>query len=71
MKKKHPALHNGASGAAVEVFEVENHHILAFRRQKGIDVVSVQVNLSAQNQTFNLHGKPRKLGAWEYQIQTS
>lgn len=71
MKKKHPALHNGASGAAVEVFEVENHHILAFRRQKGINVVSVQVNLSGQNQTFNLHGKPRKLGAWEHQIQTS
>lgn len=71
MKKKHPALHNGASGAPVEVFDAENHHILAFRRQKGIDVVSVQVNLSGQNQGFNLHGKPRKLGAWEFQIQTS
>lgn len=71
MKKKHPALHNGASGAAVEVFDAENQQVLAFRRQKGIDVVSVQVNLSSHNQTFNLHGKPRKLGAWEYQIQTS
>ena len=71
MKKKHPALHNGASGAPVEVFDAENHHILAFRRQKGIDVVSVQVNISGQNQSFNLHGKPRKLGAWEFQIQTS
>ena len=71
MKKKHPALHNGTAGAAVEVFDADNHHILAFRRQKGIDVVSVQLNLSAQNQAFNLHGKPRKLGAWEYQIQTS
>lgn len=71
MKKKHPALHNGATGASVEVFEVDNQHILAFRRQKGINVVSVQVNLSGQNQAFNLHGKPRKLGAWEHQIQTS
>ena len=71
MKKKHPALHNGALGAPVEVFDAENHHILAFRRQKGINVVSVQVNLSGQNQSFNLHGKPRKLGAWEFQIQTS
>ena len=71
MKKKHPALHNGALGAPVEVFDAENHHILAFRRQKGIDVVSVQVNMSGQNQSFNLHGKPRKLGAWEFQIQTS
>jgi glycosidase len=71
MKKKHPALHNGTAGASVEVFDADNHHILAFRRQKGIDVVSVQLNLSGQNQTFNLHGKPRKLGAWEYQIQTS
>ena len=71
MKKKHPALHNGASGAPVEVFDVENHHVLAFRRQKGINVVSVQVNMSGQNQSFNLHGKPRKLGAWEFQIQTS
>lgn len=71
MKKKHPALHNGTAGASVEVFDADNDHILAFRRQKGIDVVSVQLNLSGQNQTFNLHGKPRKLGAWEYQIQTS
>ena len=71
MKKKHPALHNGALGAPVEVFDAENHHILAFRRQKGIDVVSVQVNMSGQNQSFNLHGKPRKLSAWEFQIQTS
>jgi hypothetical protein len=53
------------------VFDVENHHVLAFRRQKGINVVSVQVNMSGQNQSFNLHGKPRKLGAWEFQIQTS
>jgi hypothetical protein len=64
-------LHNGVLGAPVEVFDAENHHILAFRRQKGIDVVSVQVNMSGQNQSFNLHGKPRKLGAWEFQIQTS
>jgi glycosidase len=71
MKKKHPALHNGTAGATVEVFDADNHHILAFRRQKGIDVVSVQLNLSGQNQAFNLHGKARKLGAWEYQIQTS
>ncbi len=71
MKKKHPALHNGVLGAPVEVFDAENHHILAFRRQRGIDVVSVQVNMSGQNQSFNLHGKPRKLGAWEFQIQTS
>jgi maltooligosyltrehalose synthase len=71
MKKKHPALHNGAVGAPVEIFDADNHHILAFRRQKGVNVVSVQVNLSGQNQTFNLHGKPRKLGAWEHQIQTN
>ena len=71
LKKKHPALHNGIAGAPVEVFEVENPQVLAFRRQKGINVVSVQVNLSAQNQSFNLHGKQRKLGAWEYQIQTN
>lgn len=71
MKKKHPALHNGTAGAAVEIFDADNPHVLAFRRQKGIDVVSVQLNLSGQNQAFNLHGKARKLGAWEYQIQTS
>jgi len=71
LKKKHPALHNGSVGAPVEIFEVENNNVLAFRRQKGINVVSVQVNLSAQNQSFNLHGKPRKLSAWEYQIQTN
>jgi len=71
LKKKHPALHNGAAGAPVEIFDVDNTHILAFRRQKGINVVSVQVNLSGQNQSFNLHGKPRKLGAWEHQIQTN
>jgi glycosidase len=71
LKKKHPALHNGSVGAPVEIFEVENNNVLAFRRQKGINVVSVQINLSAQNQSFNLHGKPRKLSAWEYQIQTN
>jgi hypothetical protein len=71
LKKKHPALHNGLVGAPVEVFETENPQIFAFRRQKGINVVSVQVNLSSQNQSFNLHGKPRKLSAWEYQIQTN
>jgi hypothetical protein len=71
LKKKHPALHNGAAGAPVEVFDIDNPHILAFRRQKGINVVSVQVNLTGQNQTFNLHGKARKLGAWEHQIQTN
>lgn len=71
MKKKHPALHNGAAGAPVEIFDVDNPHILAFRRQRGVNVVSVQVNLTGQNQTFNLHGKPRKLGAWEHQIQTN
>ena len=71
LKKKHPALHNGSAGAPVEVFDIDNPHILAFRRQKGINVVSVQVNLTGQNQTFNLHGKARKLGAWEHQIQTN
>ena len=71
LKKKHPALHNGLVGAPVEVFETENPQVFAFRRQKGINVVSVQVNLSSQNQSFNLHGKPRKLSAWEYQIQTN
>ncbi len=71
LKKKHPALHNGLVGAPVEVFETENPQVFAFRRQKGINVVSVQVNLSSQIQSFNLHGKPRKLSAWEYQIQTN
>ncbi len=71
LKKKHPALHNGSAGAKVEWFETDNPNVLAFRRQKGIDVVSVQVNLSAHNQSFNLHGKPRKLGAWEHFILAS
>lgn len=71
LKKIHPALYNGSMGAPVEVFETENRQVLAFRRQKGLDVVTVQVNLSGQNQSFNLHGKPRKLSAWEYQIQTN
>ena len=71
LKKQHPALHNGDAGAPVEVFDVDNQNIFAFRRQKGINVVAVQVNLTGQNQTFNLHGKPRKLSAWEHQIQTN
>lgn len=71
LKKQHPALHNGSVGAPVEVFDVDNRKVLAFRRQKGVNVVTIQLNLSGQNQSFNLHGKPRKLSAWQYEIQTN
>ncbi len=50
IKQSHPALYNGEYGGPIEFLETENPNILAFRRQKGEDVITAVFNLSAEEQ---------------------
>jgi glycosidase len=50
LKHDHPALGAGLEGGSIEVIDTGNPDLLAFRRAKGADVVTVVVNLSYARQ---------------------
>jgi glycosidase len=53
LKKQHPALWNGTSGGAVQLLEVGNDKLFAFKRQQGKDHVRVIVNRPASCRSTN------------------
>jgi glycosidase len=71
LKHQHPALANGAQGAAVQVLPLANKAVLAFRRAKGNDAVTVVVNLSGQAQDIRAAGlaAASRLAAWDALIE--
>lgn len=72
LKHAHPALANGAAGGPLEILEVLDPHVFAFRRVKGDDSVTVVVNLAPASQ--QLKGHPvlgdLSLDAWGWRIIT-
>jgi glycosidase len=73
LKSKHGALANGSAGGAAVLLDTGNDHVVAFRRTKGRDVVTVAVNLSGSVQTTKIRGsnQPFTLPAWGYDIGLS
>lgn len=68
LKHEHPALANGQYGAEVELLPTANPAVFAFRRALPGDVVTVVVNVSAQEQAFTLHGQAHKLAPWRWSL---
>jgi glycosidase len=72
LKHDHPALANGAEGAAVQVIPLANRAVFAFRRAKGDDAVTVMVNLSGRLQDVRDAGMAAiaQLDPWAAWIHT-
>jgi len=68
LKRKNPALANGQYGAPVQLLDVGNEQLLAFRRVAGSNQVRVVVNLSAEPQTYKLDAKSVTLAAWDWRV---
>lgn len=74
LKKHNPALANGQYGAPVELLDVGNDRVFAFRRKVPRNVVTVVVNLSGTPQAYKLPdaqpgAKPRTLAPWRWDIE--
>ncbi len=63
LKKRNPALANGAYGGSIEVLDAGNDKLFAFRRKLGGNTVEVTVNLSASKQGA--------LDPWQWKIGES
>jgi glycosidase len=71
LKHDNPALANGQYGGDIRVLNSDNDNILAYQRTLGSNVVTVALNLSNQEQSYQLEGhEVRKLAAWRWQIDT-
>ncbi|MTV37627.1 alpha-amylase family glycosyl hydrolase [Duganella radicis] len=70
LKKQNPALWNGASGAPVQLLEVGNENLFAFKRQQGANNVRVIVNTTGQLQKYKLAGDEGQayLKPWRWRI---
>ncbi len=70
LKKRHPALWNGSAGGAVQLLDVGNPQLFAFKRQQGADNVRVIVNVTGQPQKYKLAGDPGQavLKPWRWRI---
>ena len=70
LKKQHPALWNGSSGGAVQLLDVGNDKLFAFKRQQGVDNVRVIVNTTGLPQKYKLAGDPGQavLKPWRWRI---
>jgi glycosidase len=64
LKKAHPALGNGREGGTLDWLPSDKAAVLAYRRQRDADQVTVTVNLSGQAQTHS----GRTLPAWGWHI---
>ena len=73
LKRQNPALANGQYGAPVQVLDVGNEELLAFRRSSGAGPgahqVRVLVNLSARTQRYSLDGQQESLPAWDWRLE--
>ncbi len=70
LKHGHPALANGNEGAPLQVLPLANPAVLAFRRAKGNDVVTVAVNLSGRVQDIGAAGlAANRLDPWDALIE--
>lgn len=70
LKKENPALWNGASGGAVQLLDVGNEQLFAFKRQQGKNSVRVIVNPTATLQKYKLAGDEGQavLKPWRWRI---
>jgi glycosidase len=70
LKKQNPALWNGAAGGAVQLLDVGNDQLFAFKRQQGANNVRVIVNPTATLQKYKLAGDdgPAVLKPWRWRI---
>jgi len=64
-KNRHPALGNGLEGGTLEWLDLGNPALLAYRRVRGDDRVTVTVNLGAQVQSVAGQALP----AWGWRIE--
>lgn len=70
LKHGHPALANGNEGAPLQLLPLANPAVLAFRRAKGNDVVTVAVNLSGRVQDIGAAGlAANRLDPWDALIE--
>lgn len=70
LKKQNPALANGAAGGAVQLLDVGNEQVFAFRRHAGANHVRVIVNTTGQAQKYKLAGDPGPtvIKPWRWRI---
>jgi len=68
LKRRHPALANGAYGAPVQLLDAGHPAVFAFRRVQDGDAVRVVANLSAEPRPVRLTGVQRTLPAWGWWI---
>ena len=72
LKHANPALANGQYGGDVTVLNAGNDSVLAYERRLGSNVVTVALNLSNQEQSYQLQGQPQaRLAPWKWQIDVS
>ncbi len=65
LKKTKAALANGAAGGTLRWLPTGNPAVLAFSREAGADSLTVEVNLSAQEQVYEMSaGQPARLKPW-------
>jgi glycosidase len=71
LKRNNPALSNGQYGGPLELMASGNDHVFAFRRALGSNVVTVAVNVSANQQTYRVaSGATHVLLPWHWKIDT-
>jgi glycosidase len=70
LKKQNPALWNGTAGGAVQLLDVGNEQLFAFKRQQGANNVRVIVNPTATLQKYKLAGDEGQavLKPWRWRI---
>ena len=71
LKHTHPALGNGQYGGALELVDVGNEQLFAFRRTLGADSVAVVVNMTKSAQAFKLGAADRSLPAFGWLVEAS
>ena len=69
LKHNNPALANGQYGGDVTVLDAGNDSVLAYQRKLGSNVVTVVLNLSKDEQHYQLQNQPAaSLPAWQWKI---
>jgi glycosidase len=68
LKKRNPALRNGAQGGPVEWLETGEPSVLAYRRERDGESVTVAVNLSGQQRQFMVGEQRRSLEPWTWWV---
>ena len=71
LRKNNPALWSGQYGAPVQLLDVGNDKVFAFRREKDADRVDVVVNLASGEQAFRLGGKEHALAPNAWLVETA